>query len=39
MFYKINNCFGKGTKVLGFFFLGSYYSAQLIYCVANIYSI
>lgn len=35
MFYKINNCFGKEKSI----FLGSYYSAQLIYCVANIYSI
>lgn len=35
MFYKINNCFGKEQSI----FLGSYYSAQLINCVANIYNI
>lgn len=36
MFYKISNCFGKGKQSI---FLGSYYSAQLICCVANICSI
>lgn len=37
MFYKKQQLFLEREQK--YFFLGSYYSAQLIYCVANIYSI